>query len=132
LFGLATAFVGNGNEDAKAEISANWRFPTVGLEIYGSLGMDDYVPGGIRGYIRYPFHTMVYQIGLKKGFSINPQKQISGDLIFEWTNMEMSQDAQTQWAYNFYSHEMKCKPHELRATCWSRIRMGGKQPNPCV
>jgi hypothetical protein len=47
---------------------------------------------------------MVYQVGLKKGFSINPQKQISGDLIFEWTNMEMSQDAQTQWAYNFYSH----------------------------
>jgi hypothetical protein len=106
LFGLATAFVGNGKEeDAKAEISANWRFPTVDLEIYGSLGVDDYVPGGIRGYIRYPFHTMVYQIGLKKGFSINPQKQISGDLIFEWTNMEMSQDAQTQWAYNFYSHE---------------------------
>ncbi|MCH3907476.1 MAG: hypothetical protein LKE28_04325 [Sphaerochaeta sp.] len=48
---------------------------------------------------------MVYQVGLKKGFSINPQKQISGDLIFEWTNMEMSQDAQTQWAYNFYSHD---------------------------
>lgn len=105
LFGLATAWIGNGNEDGKAELSADWLFPQVGLEIYGSLGVDDYLPGNrFQAYVRYPFHTMVYQAGMKKAITVSERHNLSGELIFEWTNMEMSQDGQTQGAYNFYSH----------------------------
>jgi hypothetical protein len=72
--------------------------------VYGELGVDDFVPGKIKGYIRYPFHTMAYAIGLKKSLNILPEKGLYGQIIFEWNNMEMSQDFQFQWSYNWYFH----------------------------
>jgi hypothetical protein len=97
----------NGNtlvEDQKGSMGVDWIFPKVGLEIYGELGTDDFVPGKIKGYIRYPFHTMVYAVGLKKSLNIQTEKGVYGQIIFEWNNMEMSQDFQFQWPTSFYSH----------------------------
>lgn len=89
-------------EDQKASFGASWVFPQVGLEIYGELGVDDFVPDG--GYIRYPFHTMMYTVGLKKAIPIIPSRNIYGELFFEWNSMEMSQDFQFQWPYSPYFH----------------------------
>jgi hypothetical protein len=95
-------------EDQKASFGASWIFPQVGLEIYGELGVDDFVPGGtngnIEGYIRYPFHTMMYTVGLKKTIPIAPTYHVYGELFFEWNSMEMSQDFQFQWSYSPYFH----------------------------
>jgi hypothetical protein len=91
-------------DDQKGSLGADWIFPQVGLEIYGELGIDDFVPGKIKGYIRYPFHTMVYAVGLKKSLNLSPGKKIHGEIIFEWNNMEASQDFQFQWPYSFYFH----------------------------
>jgi hypothetical protein len=93
-----------GTEDQKGSLGADWFFPRIGFEIYGELGVDDFVPGKIKGYIRYPFHTIVYAIGLRKNLEIWPEKELYGQIIFEWTNMEMSQDFQFQWPTSFYSH----------------------------
>ncbi|WP_320128510.1 capsule assembly Wzi family protein [uncultured Sphaerochaeta sp.] len=90
-------------EDGKASFSASWVLPSVGLELYGELGIDDYVVGTY-GYIRYPFHTMIYTIGMKKAMTINEAKHIYGELFFEWNDNEMSQDFQFQWPYTFYSY----------------------------
>lgn len=95
----------NTQEDQKMSIYADWVFPQVGLEIYGELGIDDFVPNGFPiGYIRYPFHTMTYTVGLKKTFNIAPEKDVYGVLHFEWFNSEMSQDFQLQWSYNWGFH----------------------------
>jgi len=92
-------------EDQKASFGFSWVFPQVGFEVYGELGIDDFVPEGFsHGYIRYPLHTMMYTVGLKKTISIVPGRGIYGELFFEWNSMEMSQDFQFQWPYSPYFH----------------------------
>ncbi|GHV79699.1 hypothetical protein AGMMS49944_14900 [Spirochaetia bacterium] len=95
-------------EDQKASFGASWVFPKAGLEVYGELGVDDYVADAkekrIQGYIRYPFHTILYTVGLKKTLGIVPNRDIYGEIIFEWNSMEMSQDFQFQWGYSPYFH----------------------------
>jgi hypothetical protein len=96
----------NSEEDQKASFGFSWLFPPVGFEVYGEIGIDDYVADNIKGYIRYPYHTMTYTIGLKKTMNIKPQRNIYGILFFEWNNMEMSQDFQFMWPYTFYFHHV--------------------------
>lgn len=95
-------------EDQAASLSADWVFPKVGLEIYGEIGVDDFLRNGLYfyEYARYPFHTMIYTVGLKKSIQISEPKKIHGVISFEWSNFEPSQDYQ-MWAgsnYNFGSH----------------------------
>jgi hypothetical protein len=91
-------------EDQKLTFGASYLLSQAGFELYGELGVDDYVPGELEGYIRYPFHTMVYTVGFKKTMKIVPQNGVYGELIFEWNTMEMSQDFQFQWPYSPYFH----------------------------
>lgn len=92
-------------DDMKASFGISWVFTRIGLEIFGELGVDDYIPDRrIRGYIRYPFHTMWYTVGLKNVIPIVPRRNIMGELLFEWNSMEMSQDFQFQWPYSPYFH----------------------------
>lgn len=101
----------NDNEDQKLSLTADWIFPKVGLDIYGELGIDDYVQGWhsyskILSTIRNPFHTMTYTFGLKKAVPVYKPKNIQGEIIFEWNNTEMSQDFQFEWPYNFGFHHI--------------------------
>jgi hypothetical protein len=94
-------------EDQKASFGFSWIFPQVGFEVYGELGIDDFVGGGIMGYIRHPFHTTVYTGGLKKTLKINQDKNIYGELLFEFNWMEMTQTFYYQGHlvnYSFYMH----------------------------
>jgi hypothetical protein len=94
-------------EDQKASFGYSWIFPQVGLEIYGEIGVDDFVADrNIRGYIRYPFHTMLYTAGLKKDVPFNSNNKIYGIIFFEWNIFEMSQDFQFQWSYSPYFHHL--------------------------
>ncbi|GHU77301.1 hypothetical protein FACS189461_5610 [Spirochaetia bacterium] len=94
-------------EDQKASFALSWLFPQVGFEIFGELGIDDFVSGkGIIDYIRHPFHTTVYTVGLKKFVNIVPKKQIYGEILFESNWMEMTQDFQLQWTYSCYFHHL--------------------------
>jgi hypothetical protein len=70
------------------------------------MGIDDFVPNGVLGYMRHPFHTTVYAAGLKKSLKIKPGKKIFGEIIFEFNWMEMTQDFQLQWPYSFYFHHI--------------------------
>lgn len=93
-----------GGDDQKMSFGASWLLPQAGAEIYGEIGLDDFVPGKLKGYLRYPFHTMVYTWGLKKAVKIAPAYNVHGELIFEWNTMEVSQDYQFQWPSSFYFH----------------------------
>ena len=93
-------------EDQKASFGFSWIFPQAGFEVYGEMGIDDYVTTGglFGGYIRHPFHTTVYTAGLKKTLNIKPEKELYGEIFFETNWMEMTQDFQFQWPYSFYFH----------------------------
>ena len=96
-------------EDQKASFGLSWLFPQVGFEVYGELGVDDYISvagPAIQGIIRYPFHTLIYTVGFKKSLKISEKKDIYGELIFEWNNFEMDQSFQFQWPYSFYFHHI--------------------------
>ena len=95
----------NTKEDQKMSIYATWIFQQIGLEIYGEIGIDDFIPHSFpTGYIRYPLHTLTYTVGLQKTIFIKPESNIHGIIHFEWNNTEMSQDFQLQWPYNFGFH----------------------------
>ena len=100
----------NDSEDQKMSLSADWLFPQVGLDIYGELGIDDYILGyhheKLLSILRNPFHTMTYTFGLKKSMQVSQKRNILGELIFEWNNTEMSQDFQFEWPYNFGFHHL--------------------------
>lgn len=92
-------------EDQKFSLTLDYLFPSVGFEIYGEIGTDDYAPGGgINGYIRYLTHTMVYTVGAKKTMTLSRKNNVFGELIFEWNNTEMSQNYQLSGGYSFGFH----------------------------
>ncbi|MDR0504039.1 MAG: capsule assembly Wzi family protein [Treponema sp.] len=91
-------------EDQKMSIGYSWFFSEAGFEIYGEMGVDDYVIGGATAYLRHPFHTNVYTGGIKKMLEIKPQRKIYGELKLEYSWMEMTQDFQLQWPYSVYFH----------------------------
>lgn len=92
------------DEDQKMSLFTTWRFPQVGFEVYGEFGVDDYTGKGFAN----PFHTAIYTVGVKKELSFFRRFQkfnIRPEIIFEWSNFEMSQDFQLQWNYmGYYSH----------------------------
>lgn len=97
----------NAVEDQKCSFGLDLIFPSVGFEIYGELGLDDY---NSRGFAN-PFHTAIYTVGAKKEISFFQKFyffkkfKIRPEIIFEWNNFEMSQDFQLQWHYmGYYSH----------------------------
>jgi len=93
----------NKEEDQKASLGFSWIFPQVGFEVFAEIGVDDYV-GSLTSNLRRPFHTTVYNAGLKKTLKIMPEKNIYGEITFEFNWMEMTQDFQFQWPYSFYFH----------------------------
>ncbi|OHD26350.1 MAG: hypothetical protein A2Y38_00195 [Spirochaetes bacterium GWB1_59_5] len=89
--------------DQRVSLGFDYLLPAVGFEVYGEIGMNDYAPG-IIGYIRYPFHSMVYTGGMRKSVVLSAVNDVKGELLFEWTNLELSQDFQFQWPATFYMH----------------------------
>ena len=94
----------NQSEDQKISFLFEYLFPTIGLSIWGEIGIDDYQRNySIFQYLTGHFwHSMTYSVGLKKNIKIN--NILQGEILFEWNNTEMSQDFQLQWAYNFGFH----------------------------
>lgn len=92
-------------EDQKMSIFLDWNIYSVGLELYGEIGVDDYQPDGFIGsLIRYPFDTLMWTAGLKKTFSISKTKSIYGELITEVTFMELPRNKGKQCYYAFNFH----------------------------
>ena len=102
LFTYSTANDTSGDgEDQKVSFTADWIFPSVGFEIYSELGIDDYSNKKLSN----PVHTAIVTAGLKKEINFSFTNKCNGELIFEFSNFEMSQDFQFQWPYGgYYTH----------------------------
>jgi hypothetical protein len=90
--------------DQRASIGFNYLLPESGFEVYSEIGLNDYSPG-LDGYIRYPFHSLVYTSGMRKSLDlILFNKSLRGELLLEVTNLEVSQDFQFDGRSTFYAH----------------------------
>jgi hypothetical protein len=99
----------NTSEDQKASFGFSYLLTKVGFEIFGEIGVDDYVPDLLLGYLRHPFHTTVYTLGFKKAIQFSKAKEIYGELAFEFNWMEMTQTFYFRGnlhPYSFYFHHM--------------------------
>lgn len=104
---LNTGLVSGNGEDQKMALTADWLFSEVGFEVFGELGIDDFLPSGtsyFQSYMRWPFHTATYAVGLRKEFNHKNIPDLKTELILEWNNSEPSQDYQFWTAYSFGSH----------------------------
>lgn len=104
LFFIDTRFQGDTDVwDQRASLGFDYHVASGWIEVYGEAGINDY---GISadGYVRYPFHSMVYMSGFKKAVSLPFRYIQQGELIVEWSNLEISQDFQFQWPSTFYAH----------------------------
>lgn len=98
---LFTTNDSNEAEDGKITLNIDWQFPSVGFEVFGEIGKDDY-----SRFPENPLHTVIYTVGAKQYIPIYGNT-VKGELLFEWNNFEMSQDFQTQWQYKgWFSHGM--------------------------
>lgn len=94
----------NSEEDQKASVTVQYKFPSAGLELYAEGAIDDYLQGGmIEGLLRYPFDSGIFSCGLRKSFSINTQKNIYGEFILELTSCEHPQN-KGKMHYSFNMH----------------------------
>lgn len=89
--------------DQRASLGFDWLLPNAGVEVYGEAGINDYGPS-LDGYIRYPFHSIAYTAGVRKSVPVPLFEHVRGELLFEWTNLEASQDYQFHYPASFYMH----------------------------
>ncbi|HPS44943.1 MAG TPA: capsule assembly Wzi family protein [Treponemataceae bacterium] len=104
LFIINTA--GGGAQDVwdqRGSFGFDYLLPLAAIEVYGEAGINDYEQN-IHAYLRYPFHSMVYTAGIVKSVRLPTSYPLSLEILFEWSNLELSQDFQFQWASTFYAH----------------------------
>ena len=91
--------------DQRPGLSFDYFLPKAGFEVYGELAINDNPGPSLDAYIRNFSHTVVYTGGLRKSVSIDSEKEIRGELSFEWTNLEMSPTySQLIGSNTFYMH----------------------------
>lgn len=91
-------------EDQKMSFGFDWIFPQVGFEVYGEVGLDDFFQGGfIKGFIRYPFDSLMITTGLKKAFVLPFVEQLYGEIILEYSNFDLPRNKQkAKYAFNMH------------------------------
>ena len=101
---------GTDDRDQRASITFDYLFSSVGLDIYFEWGRNDYNQS-FAHFMRYPFHTQGYTVGLKKTFQILPL--LKGEILLEHTNVEASKDYLSfiTWNTTFYAHHKIIQGH---------------------
>jgi hypothetical protein len=104
---------GSDENDQRASIVVDYLLPIVGFNIYLEWGKNDYSPG-LDPFLRYPFHTEGYTIGLKKSLRFTPV--FAGEILLEITKLECSQDYDRliPWYSTFYAHHLITQGHTNR------------------
>jgi hypothetical protein len=99
--------------DQRASIVFDYSLPIVGLDIYLEWARNDHSPD-LDYVLRYPFHSVGYTVGIKKSITIN--KYLSGEILFEITGLEASQDYDRliNWSSTFYAHHITTQGYTNR------------------
>jgi hypothetical protein len=95
-------------EDKRFSVGGSWTFTSIGFEIYAETGWDDYIAGGITGFLRDFSWTNVWMMGLKKTVTLSKTKNIHGELRLEISTFDDSKGRyggnEKYKYYSFYRH----------------------------
>lgn len=101
--------LGGGYDNFDKHVGAGFDYflPQASIDFYTEVCYNDTPAPGIEAYLSNFSHTIAFTLGFKKGISINKNKNIYLELIFEYTHLEMSTFAsQYLWANTFYMHHI--------------------------
>ena len=96
---------GGDSWDQRISLGFDYLLPSAGVEVYGEAGINDNPGPTLDSVIRNFSHTVVYTGGIRKAVVTTIPIPIEGELLFEWSNLEMSPVySQFLWANSFYMH----------------------------
>ena len=100
---------GHDETDGKASLTIDWMFPSVGLELYGEIFMEDY-SDSIYNMFLEPEHAKGFTGGLVKSFPIKNGRFLS---TFEYTQMMQSRDYEQGLGVGgtYYTHHIVYHGH---------------------
>jgi len=100
-------FNNNGGDDSwdqRVSLGFDFLLPEAGVEFYGEAGLNDNPGPTLDAIIRNFSHDVVYTGGFRKAVAL-PGKDLEGELLFEWSNLESSAVyAQFIGTSSFYFH----------------------------
>ncbi|AEF85693.1 hypothetical protein TREPR_2370 [Treponema primitia ZAS-2] len=101
---------GYDENDQRASVIIDYILPIAGLDIFFEWGKNDFSPN-FDHFLRYPFHTEGYTVGIKKSVPIT--NTLKGEILLEITNLECSQDYDRliNWYSTFYAHHIITQGH---------------------
>ncbi len=112
LFPWFTDDIATDDTDQRASVSALYRIPEAGLELYAEWGRNDFSTG-LDFLIRYPFHTEAWTLGLRKAIPLAGGRW-KGELLSEASNLESSRDYEFIGPTTFYEHWLVVQGHTNR------------------
>ena len=98
-----------GGDDWDLRVGAGFDYflPQASINLYAEIGYNDTPAPGLEEFLSNFSHTIAFTAGFKKGVRISNNKNIFGELLFEYTHIEMSPFAsQELWANTFYMHHI--------------------------
>ena len=113
--------------DIRVSAGFDYFLPQANIKIYAEIGYNDTPAPDLKEYLSNFSHTIAFTAGFKKGIKIFNSKKIFGELLFEYTHIEMSPFAsQELWANTFYMHHITTQGYTNRGQ-WlgSGIGTGG-------
>lgn len=101
--GLDNLYFGADKKDQKISLTAEWKYPEVGLNVYFEFFREDH--GYVRTLFMIPEHTAGYMIGAKKTIPLSSRRgfMITGEMV----SMQQSRDYQLKgsiWYAGYYTH----------------------------
>jgi hypothetical protein len=107
---------GGGDEwDLRVSAGFDYFLPQASVNFYAEIGYNDTPAPHLKEFLSNFSHTIAFTAGFKKGIKIHINKKIFGELLFEYTHIEMSPFAsQELWANTFYMHHIVTQGHTNR------------------
>jgi hypothetical protein len=98
---------GKDNWDLRVSAGFDYFLPQANINFYAEIGYNDTPAPNFKQYLSNFSHTIAFTAGFKKGIKFLNNKNIFGELLFEYTHIEMSPFAsQLLWANSFYMHHL--------------------------
>lgn len=104
---------GDDEADQRASVTVDYTIQKAGMNVYLEWAKNDF--SSLDTFIRYPWHTVAYTLGLAKSLAI-PQKEsrLKGLITIEITQLESFRDNEFMWPVTFYAHDIVRKGHTNR------------------
>ena len=98
---------GKDNWDLRVSAGFDIFLPQASVNIYAEVAYNDTPAPRLKEFLSNFSHSIAFTAGFKKGIPIYKDKNIFGEIIFEYTHLEMSPfSSQILWANSFYMHHL--------------------------